>query len=1050
MLMSSELSQLKKSDTATEKASPNDDILAQSSPEYMPSGQRENGVDPTNLKASSSEGTLEPSQPDAEALEVDPNQDRRKRRKTASPKSKISLGCDQEHTPLQRSNPPDFQKGVVRPTNRTMAPTSLAAEELRGEPLGTSNRLSSTSGPPAVAEEYKGLENDIKHQLMIAPTSAATKGMKHVIVLGEETTIPKESSFVTLVSGDEDGSKPKKILRLNPKTGTIGSPPAKKKEANPIVAQRAGRPSRPKQPASKLVTIHYGQDSALSSEVGQKIGQILDGTATAASFASNSPPKREPIIRKVAGANPGATPHPFFLGKATVKASDLKEPSSSTPENKATQRPKESSIAYLTGPKFPKKSITKAPATAFATLSGFGAKTAKMPKYPGAVEPAWPWKGMIHIRGTNAQPGDSQLPRNFLTTVTSMTRKSKHQAVEVLADEDVIDTLATDLCIPRILQSIREINLDEYPALPGCLRVPSRHITTGPHLQKAVQKELSVPFTPSIANKEDSASDDELQATSPKRKQVHPALTSLYNTLATSLSAFDQSRCEIQSWTQKHSPKVAAEVLQTGREAMILKEWLQTLTVQSFETGTGDRSHSRASSVSRRPAVSNKRKQKSKKLEGFVVSSDEDDADMDEISEPESDVTPHGAQGAKRTVIRTSNADAKGSGRLTNAVVISGPHGSGKTAAVYAVAKELGFEIFEINAGSRRSGKDILERVGDMTHNHLVQSTRQEVPADSVDVDAQRIADALESDIKSGRQGTMNSFFKPRESTKPKTKPKKQEHTTSKSDSSSARTASKANIKQQKQSLVLFEEADVLYEEDKQFWATVMAMISQSKRPIIITCTDESAIPLESLALHAIIRFMPPPVDLAVDYMLLVAANEGHLIRRDAVTSLYESRGLDLRASLMELNFWCQFAVGDIKGGLEWLYIRWPPGSDVDEEGHTIRLISEGTYETGMGWLSHDFLESSLPYLAIEEETLHEAWDGWRLDIGDYDRGLDIATSATKMKSQTPGRHSDAAAVSVYGDYLDAMSATDIYAGGLFAPDSKVNLPPFPITPYHI
>ena len=163
-----------------------------------------------------------------------------------------------------------------------------------------------------------------------------------------------------------------------------------------------------------------------------------------------------------------------------------------------------------------------------------------------------------------------------------------------------------------------------------------------------------------------------------------------------------------------------------------------------------------------------------------------------------------------------------------------------------------------------------------------------------------------------------------------------------------------------------------------------MGLITQSKRPIVMTCNDESAVPFLSLSLHAIVRFSPPPIDLAVDYMLLVVANEGHIIKREAIQALYESRNLDLRASIMELDLWCQFAIGDRKGGLEWLEPRWPPGSGLDGKGEVKRVISEGTYEKGMGWLSRDFTASSTNYLDIEEETLPRsvAWLGlghWRL-----------------------------------------------------------------------
>ena len=1041
--MSSESNQTK-NETSADQPSPNNAAPVPSSLEHGTSRQQETEMGHTCLQPLGSQTESWPSKPDGERLEVDLNLDRRKRRRTSSPKSNESSGCDQVHASFERPstpNTPDSQKGIDGPVNETTTPltmtTRLAAEEPRGQPLDTNNTLPSHVNVPMDAKEYKALGNDSKDLPKASSASASTRETKNNTTLHGWANPPQGDLVVTEAAGDE--GKPKKILRLNPKTGTIGSPPAKTRIAHPEVVQKTMRASRQKQPASKLVIVRYGQETGLPSETGQKIDQILGGSATATSLISSPPLKRKPISRKVAGANPGATPHPFFLAKTTVNASAIQEHSSSTSEEKTIPRRQDSSITYLTGPKFPKRPLDKAPTSAFSAFGGFGAKNPKILKFPGAVEPAWPWKGMTHIRDKNEIQAAIKFPTNSLPIIPPKTRKSKHQAVEVLAGEDVIDILAAELCISSIVQSTREINADEYPALPECLRVPTRHVTTGLRVQNLVQKELSASFSPSNVNKGDCSSEDEFQASSPKKKPVHPAIANLYGSLATSLSAFDQSRCETQSWTQKYSPKAAAEVLQTGREAMILKEWLQTLTVQSVETGARDRSGSRASSVSRHSAVPGKRKQRSKKLEGFIVSSDEDEGDMDEISELEDDALLHGSQGTKRTVVRSNNADAKGSGRLANAIVISGSHGCGKTAAVYAVAKELGFEIFEINSSSRRSGKDILEKVGDMTHNHLVQSTQKEAPAEPIDEDAQRIADALESDIKSGRQGTMNSFFKPKESAKAKDRSKKREPAVIEIDAIKTKVGPKAPPKQQKQSLILFEEADILYEEDKQFWATVMAMIIQSKRPIIITCTDESVIPLDCMSLHAIIRFPQPPVDLAIDYMLLVAANEGHLLRRDAVKSLYESRGLDLRSSMTELNFWCQFAVGDVKGGLEWLYTRWPPGSDIDELGHIIRVMSEGTYETGMGWFSQDFLKSGLQYLAVEDEISHEVWDGWHLDLGDYDKSLGIAAWATEMQSQAKGRIRDAAAVNIYSDYLDAMSAADICASGAFAPDNKVS-----------
>jgi len=61
---------------------------------------------------------------------------------------------------------------------------------------------------------------------------------------------------------------------------------------------------------------------------------------------------------------------------------------------------------------------------------------------------------------------------------------------------------------------------------------------------------------------------------------------------------------------------------------------------------------------------------------------------------------------------------------MKNLILLVGPNGSGKTVAVYAVAQELGYEIFEVNAGmGKRRAKDIESEVGDVARNHIVRAS---------------------------------------------------------------------------------------------------------------------------------------------------------------------------------------------------------------------------------------------------------------------------------------------------------------------------------------
>lgn len=992
----------------------------------------------------------------SELLEVDPNDGRRKRQKTASTKDKASEST--EDVPLVTSGIPRQRKapssnkirvtsGVETSANETTEPAlkeqvverSNIQDQLRARIQTTVNIGSSRPSDP-VQPDKNGVEKD----------SSAPSENKSTTVT-QPTFINDASERTEGATNPLSDSKPKKILHFNPKSGTIGSPPAKKVVPTDHTKPRSN--GRTKQPKSKLVTIRYGHGEVSTSAIGLQIDQILKGTKSISPIAKKkqpSAPKPTEVLnvdaqKSVKPTNtvpmkPPAALHPFFSGKPVVKPPKTQETAKVDPVVIDLERQEPSRLRRATaGSRDKPPSPSKPRSSAFTGFPGFGTST-KLLKFPGAIEPAWPWKEMVHIRGNEDVKEDEQQPTKDATQLRSKPKKSKYQAIQILAEEDLITTFANDLCINQVLSNIKEINLDQYPQLPPCLRIPIKHFESGYDLQRRVKKELQARPRLSYATNDDESSEEDLQDHGPSRSSIHPALLKAYTSIATSLTAFDQFRYETQPWTQKYSPKSTAEVLQTGREAMILKEWLQKLTVMSVETRSSDPPNSRASSVSRLSATSKsdpsgKRKRKAKKLDGFVISSDEEDNDMDEISEPEDETSPRGSQGLlKKTIVRAS----KDAPRLGNAVVISGPHGCGKTAAVYAVAKELGFEVFEINPSSRRSGKDILEKVGDMTRNHLVQRSHHQTPGEVLDEDARRVSDALADDIKSGRQGTMNSFFQPKDATKAKPKPKKSNPAAKTAEPVQASLAPKAPPKRQKQSLILFEEVDVLYEEDKQFWATVMTLVLQSKRPVIMTCKDESVVPTQALSLHAILRFSPPPIDLATDYMLSVAANEGHALERNAVESLYQSRYLDLRASLTELNFWCQFAIGDVKGGLDWICPRWPLGCDVDKHGNTIRVVSEKTYEAGMGWLSQDFLESHAHYLDIEEETLHQAWEGWHLDLGDWQKSIDMTGWAKKKTMLSTGRADQHACLNIYDDFADAMSIADLCSGSSFASDNHV------------
>jgi DNA polymerase III delta prime subunit len=156
---------------------------------------------------------------------------------------------------------------------------------------------------------------------------------------------------------------------------------------------------------------------------------------------------------------------------------------------------------------------------------------------------------------------------------------------------------------------------------------------------------------------------------------------------------------------------------------------------------------------------------------------DDDNVSDDPISEMDDD-SPRKPRSRKKELFVS----------YSNVVILAGPHGVGKSAAVHAVAEELGYQVFEISPGSRRGWKEVMEAVGEVGQSELV--TRHKSLTTEPSLAPLKLGDPGLGELKSrGRKG-----------------------------------------------LVCFDEVDVLYEEDKGFWTCVTGLVEKSRRPVIITC----------------------------------------------------------------------------------------------------------------------------------------------------------------------------------------------------------------------
>ncbi|KAJ5120738.1 uncharacterized protein N7515_010126 [Penicillium bovifimosum] len=830
------------------------------------------------------------------------------------------------------------------------------------EPLGTSKRgLSEWLGiaPSAPSSVDGSFETDVN--LPTHPPQAPPAEIQHPTNSAQPSTEDEKPE------GKTGGSSVKqKTLKLNSKGGflsaTGSSPPP---ETN---RKATGKRRRHKKGERKLVTMKYNLGT--ERNLGKLIDDILSGQAVhkpPAPITSAQPRKTKP--------QPQKPTHPFFnKGSTQTSGATSKNGQLETSDPGASVVPTQATSAAPD-----RKRVVAAWGSSF---TGLPRRTSK---FPELLHPLWPPQDLMHVRDIQAAAGINDRAWH----ATQDQKKSKVAAVSIHDDENVLLAGTAEArriaCLPK-----------EDPNSPAILRHPVRNVASSQVLHTAMERQMSW-SSPNGRLSWDSSS---------------PPLARLQSALLTAVSAFDSATYEQQLWTHKYAPQAAEDVLQLGREPQVLRNWLRNLKITAVDTGKG----SKESTQSKLKREKRAKKRKVNKLDDFVVSSDDELSEMDALSGSDDELAGGVTTTPRRTVVRSGDMASASHGAeripMANAILLSGPAGCGKTASVYAVAKELDFEVFEINPGSRRSARDMLERVGDMTQNHLVHLLNEsECPTDSIKDDA--------------KQNKLMSFFKA-----PATKARKP--VSASGEQSPHPEPAPKRPREQKQSLILLEEADLLFEEDRQFWTGVLTLISQSRRPIVITCNDEGLIPTQEMSLHAMLRYQKPAPDFCVDYLLLVAANEGHMLKREAVTRLYQGAGMDLRKSLMDLNFWCQMGVGSEKAGLDWLLPSWPPGSNVDQDGNRLRVLSLNTYERYMGYFNRDMLLTR-GSLDAETELIRNSFQSWGLGLQESEAmaGKNDMELLPPDQFQLLPRTSKLEMLSLQADYYDMRSSLDMLCPNL-------------------
>ncbi|KAK4874504.1 hypothetical protein RN001_013864 [Aquatica leii] len=185
-----------------------------------------------------------------------------------------------------------------------------------------------------------------------------------------------------------------------------------------------------------------------------------------------------------------------------------------------------------------------------------------------------------------------------------------------------------------------------------------------------------------------------------------------------------------------------------------------------------------------------------------------------------------------------------------NTLILHGPHGCGKTMTVYAVCNELGINVLELNASTKRSGKKLLLELQEATRSHQVRKN----------------------------ENSLHCYLQ---------------------------KSNDVNKAIDKMCLLLIEDVDLVFEQDDGFVNALAQLQTTSKRPIILTTTDKNCLHLQKFSsIFPTIAFKRLPARLLSPWLRLVCLAEGFLVSKSSIESLLEINNFDMRITLLQLQFW--------------------------------------------------------------------------------------------------------------------------------------------------
>lgn len=330
----------------------------------------------------------------------------------------------------------------------------------------------------------------------------------------------------------------------------------------------------------------------------------------------------------------------------------------------------------------------------------------------------------------------------------------------------------------------------------------------------------------------------------------------------------DCSKKKLKSVDKLSKPKVLDVLAELGKSCSNVQEIWNTVSVVN-RRGSGNAVKSQKSSTSR------KRKQSEKEKTGSIDEEQSEYCSWTYKYRPKRSRQVIGNDEAVGKLkdwlvgwcaISTTNGDSgdefyqSDNSRSANlesnkVAVLLGPHGCGKTASIYAIAEEFGYTVLELNASSRRTGKKLSKEFEEATKSHRIKNNSGKTAV------APTITLYCDTDL-----DEIESKNMPRNS------------------------------------LILLEDVDLIFEEDEGFVSAVYQLALNSKRPIVMTCRDVCPHLSKMAPQQNKIYFQRPNTNaLSALLELISLAETGYRLPNDFKTDLLQTG--DLRRCLLQLQY---------------------------------------------------------------------------------------------------------------------------------------------------